>query len=112
LLLKQVVGRIAYDLLCDLHRLRVSWFLATVTFAQELSSANKDTPQKVICVDFADVVSHEFKDIFEIAIINFVIKLQMPRLWLPMLVTLVGARLLPQPQTTDMNLEPVHRLVS
>jgi hypothetical protein len=83
-----------------------------VSFAQELSSANKNTPQKVICLDFADVASHEFKDIFGIAIINFVIRLKMPRLQLPMLVTLVGARLLPQPQTTDMNLEPVHILGS
>jgi hypothetical protein len=78
------MGRIAYNLLCDSHPLRVSWFLVMVRFAQELSSANKNTPQKVICVDFAGVVSREFKDIFEVAIFNLVIKLQMPRLRLPM----------------------------
>ncbi len=58
-------------------------------FAQELSSANKNTPQNVICVDFADVESHEFKYIFEIERIKFVIRLQMPHLQLPMLATLV-----------------------
>ncbi len=46
LLLKQVVGCIVYHLLCDLHPLRVSWFLVTVTFAQELSAANRNTPTK------------------------------------------------------------------